>query len=603
MERIVLRHLNGTKANQVEEFPLNHFKELTIGRDPSSTVKYDPDRDDLVGRAHARIAQDESDAAQFSITDLGSRNGTFVNKQRIVGAARINPGDVIQLGPGGPEFQFDIEPRPENAVRPTRIAGDAAVSALPPTREGSFSGVAALAQSANVATASAGGTRVGKATVQRMIAETKGESRKVLLMSVGGLLLLVAVVAAALIYKSRVDAQRTEQQLAKNGQMTSEEMAKVSAGLSEVRERAAPMRPDEIAAAYSKAIVFIEMSWRLVDTEKGAQVYHQFVPNRYRDKDGKDHLLVGGQPGQPVPQMIAAYMFVNQEEIEPVLGYDPNSGEAISGGGSGTGFVISSDGFIVTNRHVAANWRVPYRAWKNPLPGVIIDPQTGAPMVNQAGQPVVFNDPSVLPRWVPSDSKQAGTKYVGQPRLEGRNDYLNVSFPDTENRKRAELKQVSDRHDVALIKIDLPQPLPKVDIFDSWDATKQGDAVVVLGYPGGSPNEEVVVGSKAAKIGEPEQQRGTLPNPTLSAGYISRILRSQDAPGKDKIFSPLGDAFQLTINSTGAGNSGGPVFDSYGRVIAIFTYGWSPGRSIDFGASAAVPIRFAKELMGIVPSR
>jgi S1-C subfamily serine protease len=204
---------------------------------------------------------------------------------------------------------------------------------------------------------------------------------------------------------------------------------------------------------------------------------------------------------------------------------------------------------------------------------------------------------------VPSDSKQGGTKFVGQPRLEGRNDYLNVSFPDTENRKRAELKQVSDRHDVALIKIDLPQPLPKVDIFDSWDATKQGDAVVVLGYPGGSPSEVVVVGSKAAKIGEPEQQLGTLPNPTLSAGYISRILRSQEVPNKDRIWSPLGDAFQLTINTTGAGNSGGPVFDSYGRVIAIFTYGWSPGRSIDFGASAAVPIRFAKELMGIVPSR
>jgi len=43
MERIVLKHLSGSKANQVEEFPLSHVKELVLGRDPSSTVKYDPD--------------------------------------------------------------------------------------------------------------------------------------------------------------------------------------------------------------------------------------------------------------------------------------------------------------------------------------------------------------------------------------------------------------------------------------------------------------------------------------------------------------------------------------------------------------------------------
>src|ERR1051325_5093546 len=138
MERIVLRHLNGSKANQIEEFPLNLFNELVIGRDPASTVKYDADRDDLVGRQHAKIIRDPADDAQFMITDLGSRNGTFVNKQRIVGTAKVMPGDLIQFGAGGPEFQFDIEPRPENALRPTRIAdnGTAATNVVPPTREG-----------------------------------------------------------------------------------------------------------------------------------------------------------------------------------------------------------------------------------------------------------------------------------------------------------------------------------------------------------------------------------------------------------------------------------------------------------------------------------
>src|SRR2546430_13784721 len=128
MERVIIKHLRGSKANQIEEFPLNNFKELTFGRDPSSTIKYDPDRDDLVGRQQAKLIRDDqateisgqSDSIsnlQFTVTDLNSRNGTFVNKQRIVGSVKIWPGDIVQFGPGGPEFQFDIEPRPQGTMR------------------------------------------------------------------------------------------------------------------------------------------------------------------------------------------------------------------------------------------------------------------------------------------------------------------------------------------------------------------------------------------------------------------------------------------------------------------------------------------------------
>ena len=91
MERVIFRHISGSKANQVEEFPLAQFVEAVVGRDPGSTVKYDPARDDLVGRQHARIARDPASPYHFTITDLNSRNGTFVNKQRIVGTTTLSP--------------------------------------------------------------------------------------------------------------------------------------------------------------------------------------------------------------------------------------------------------------------------------------------------------------------------------------------------------------------------------------------------------------------------------------------------------------------------------------------------------------------------------
>ena len=108
--RVIIRHRSGSMVNHIEEFPLTFYKAISIGRTASSAVKYDSERDDLVSRVHAKIEQDPSDPTRFTIEDLNSRNGTFVNKQRIIGVAMVKPGDVIQLGPDGPAFVFDLDP-------------------------------------------------------------------------------------------------------------------------------------------------------------------------------------------------------------------------------------------------------------------------------------------------------------------------------------------------------------------------------------------------------------------------------------------------------------------------------------------------------------
>ena len=110
MGRVILRHLKGSRARDVEEFSLPSEERLVIGRDPDAAVRFQPDGDAIVSRRHAYIAHDADHPHHFKVVDLGSRNGTFLIKRRIVGEMLLRPGDVIQLGPGGPEMQFDVGP-------------------------------------------------------------------------------------------------------------------------------------------------------------------------------------------------------------------------------------------------------------------------------------------------------------------------------------------------------------------------------------------------------------------------------------------------------------------------------------------------------------
>jgi serine/threonine protein kinase len=135
-ERIIIKHISGSKAGQSEDFFTRDHKEITFGRDPSSTVKFDPFRDDLVARKQAVIGRDESNDARFTITDLNSQNGTFVNKERVSGSLEIIPEDKIQFGIGGPIFELDIDPKPLPKTRTSNLIPETRTADIqfPPTR-------------------------------------------------------------------------------------------------------------------------------------------------------------------------------------------------------------------------------------------------------------------------------------------------------------------------------------------------------------------------------------------------------------------------------------------------------------------------------------
>jgi hypothetical protein len=64
----------------------------TIGRSPDNDIFLD---DVTVSRKHAVVLES---GGELRIEDLGSLNGTFVNRRRIDSATRLESGDEVQIG-------------------------------------------------------------------------------------------------------------------------------------------------------------------------------------------------------------------------------------------------------------------------------------------------------------------------------------------------------------------------------------------------------------------------------------------------------------------------------------------------------------------------
>jgi pSer/pThr/pTyr-binding forkhead associated (FHA) protein len=131
VNKIIVRHLTGSRAHQVDQFP-GGANEIVFGREPGVTVQYDEKRDGLVSRRHVKITVDS--VGKCRISDLQSRNGVFLNNQRLFGEARLSHNDRVQLGAGGPEFRFEIDPPP--SANGTRETGGGALGATSTTPKG-----------------------------------------------------------------------------------------------------------------------------------------------------------------------------------------------------------------------------------------------------------------------------------------------------------------------------------------------------------------------------------------------------------------------------------------------------------------------------------
>lgn len=66
--------------------------ELTMGRSAGCQITLD---DTYVSQLHTRVFRRED---RYFVEDLGSTNGTYLNRNKVGAPTPVNPGDRIQVG-------------------------------------------------------------------------------------------------------------------------------------------------------------------------------------------------------------------------------------------------------------------------------------------------------------------------------------------------------------------------------------------------------------------------------------------------------------------------------------------------------------------------
>lgn len=542
IKTLTFTHRSGSKNGQEEKVSFND-QEVIIGRSADADLRFDSG-DDAVSRKHAQIEIKNEDGLTVQITDLNSTNGLYVNDQKVTGTTDLMPMDKIQFGKGGPVVEFDLDPRPEYLASKTRIIS---VPEYAATREISVDSGATeeVLSKIDEALSTESKATLGKETVERMIKKSEKKSNvKVWALS------LIAIAAVAL----------TAFQLLKPKPVNPN---------PEPITVAEDWTPQKIASEYGESVVMINASYKLVYTPTGEDIYHYY--------DVVDGVIT------------PLYIPLTDGRIEPfcVAGKPNEYSRLMSNSSQGTGFVVNPEGFIMTNRHVAAAWHDTYGFPADAFPGKLIySNDTGGFDIDMTSQVL----PEALSGFIPANMATLNNSNIDNKSIDGSSFFLDVLFAGDDTGIPATISRVSNKHDVALLKINFPGRIKSVNLKDV--EIQPGQKVTIMGYPAVSPTEYKAVDSKTFTSSQRKYKQ--VANPSIFDGLISKHVG--ETLDHDSSFSELGDSYELTISATGNGNSGGPLFDDNGNVIGIF---YATMSRFNGDISFAVPIEYGLELMGI----
>ena len=229
------------------------------------------------------------------------------------------------------------------------------------------------------------------------------------------------------------------------------------------------------------------------------------------------------------------------EENNPLLSLT-GKGPEVNMGAFGTGFLVSTNGQILTNHHVAEPW------WQN---------AELKEMLDQGLEPVIVE--------------------------------MTAYFPDVSHGVALKTETISSAADVAVLRGDVSKlGIKQIVLADTRGSAVSGGPVVLLGYPTAlnailaRAGAETLRSIATSTKGTPKQvmeelARRHLIRPITTQGHIGDVLH-------DKI---VYDA------QTTSGGSGGPLFNNEGKVIGI-----NFAMVRDFGGSNfAIPISYGRSLL------
>lgn len=294
-------------------------EQIVIGRGAGCGIPLRTVADTVVSKRHAVVEFDSSGAA--SITDLGSRNGTYINAYPIRGRTPLGTGDRIMLGWEGPLFEV-------------RILGGAAMpedqgAPYQPKREPPKT-LAGMVQVAGERARRPGGVRPGLfvgVMARQMVTESSLAFRVVTLGMMAALLAAIAFVYQTASQRAAAAEARLE---------------------SAEREFSAQIRTaTEAQQRSSQEIARLQRDLDAARRSAVSRAVLDSLERRLREAESRGVLPSSSPSASPGPA--ADFTRVardNQRAVGLVIvSYAADSV-------MGSGFAITPSGYFVTNRHV-----------------------------------------------------------------------------------------------------------------------------------------------------------------------------------------------------------------------------------------------------------
>jgi pSer/pThr/pTyr-binding forkhead associated (FHA) protein/S1-C subfamily serine protease len=477
-----------------------------------------------VSRVHAELTVGPSGA--LVLRDAESKNGTYLNGDRITRVTPVRLGDKIMLGQGGPVLLVEgMGTAPVKAVpRPQAAAGLG-----PQTVIGLIGQALAKARDEK----KKGGR--GTTAFMKAVAEEVGKDSRRKIRWLTSLVLLLIVLLGGGVYGVywllSQQEEHTEQALRTAGDSARAETERLRRELTEARAAAAPAEQVELLRGQLEAAQErINQLQAGLDRAQHALGDQLAVGEARREESQRDVQRMRDQlaaaerraPSQGLIDSLRRAVSTAETQtatldakLRAIRATDfagmaqQNQGAVglitVALGGSyydGTGFIISPDGYMLTNWHVVAD--------------------------------STHTEPDTI--W--------------------------VTMADQSLARLADVVATSRERDVSIIKIRNYQG-PSLTAID-WQGTKarQGEPAALIGYPAGSGFA---------------RDRASVVRTSMTAGILSRVTS---------------DLIQFDGMTTG-GSSGSPVFNADGEVISVHRAGLRQGP----GFALSVPVKYAIPLM------